>query len=881
MNDSVDRLASALEDRYRIESELGSGGMATVYLAEDLKHHRKVAVKVLRPELAAVLGAERFLKEIEVTAKLQHAHILPLFDSGEADSFLYYVMPHVEGESLRDRLNRDKQLPVEEAVRIAEMVASALDSAHRHDIIHRDIKPENILLHEGQALVADFGIALAVSAAAGGRMTETGLSLGTPHYMSPEQATADRKITGASDVYSLGCVTYEMLTGDPPYLGNTAQAIIAKIISDVPRPVRELRATAPGHVELALHKALEKLPADRFATAKEFADALTNPAFTLPSSAAFVAPVKSGPGRHRFVWPAIAVVAFVLAVWGWVRQQASNEPVTRFYITLQGDEALRGFALAPDASVLAYLGSGAGGGELWIKPRHEVRAIRLGGTEGAQAPFFSPDGTWIGFFADGKLKKVPISGGAPITLAESIPPLYPSGAWLDDGSVVYTGPQWELLRVSENGGVSEEVLRIESRVLFFISALPGARGIVFTDCPVTRGCREERVVRVMDFRNGDTRILLEDVRQAWYLASRHLLYVRPDGAGLAVPFNLKTLTVEGAAVPVIDAVSRRELAPLLSVSETGTPLYMGAEQLQSRVNEPREIVWVNREGVATQVDPAWTGEFESVALSPDGTKLAATFATTNGTEVWIKQMDRGPESRLTFTDGLNHRPAWTRDGLSVTFISNRGGTRDLYVKRADGVGTAEVALDLAVTVGEGFWSPDGDWLIYRAGITEEERDILAWRPGPDSTTVPVATAPGVDEVAPALSPDGRWLAYVSNETGRQEVWVRRFPDVEAGRWQVSVRGGTEPVWAHSGRELFYKSQGALMVVGVQTNPTFATLEVQELFSTQRYLNFDLHAQYDVTADGQRFVMIRNRSTGEGELILVENFFEELKDKVEN
>ncbi len=208
MPDLLDRLKAALADRYRIQREIGSGGMATVYLAEDLKHHRKVAVKVLRPELAAVLGAERFLKEIEVTANLQHPHILPLFDSGEADGFLFYVMPHVEGESLRDRLNRDKQLPVEEAVNIAEMVASALDYAHRHDIVHRDIKPENILLHDEQALVADFGIALAVSAAAGGRMTETGLSLGTPHYMSPEQATAEKDLTNRSDIYSLAaCCT--------------------------------------------------------------------------------------------------------------------------------------------------------------------------------------------------------------------------------------------------------------------------------------------------------------------------------------------------------------------------------------------------------------------------------------------------------------------------------------------------------------------------------------------------------------------------------------------------------------------------------------------------------------------------------------------------
>ncbi|MEE8360533.1 MAG: serine/threonine-protein kinase, partial [Gemmatimonadales bacterium] len=248
----LDRLTHALSDRYTIEGELGAGGMATVYLAHDLKHDRKVAVKVLRPELAAVIGAERFLSEIKTTANLQHPHILPLHDSGEADSFLYYVMPYVEGESLRDRLDREKQLPVEDAVRLASEVASALDYAHRHDVIHRDIKPENILLLDGSALVADFGIALAASKAGGTRMTETGMSLGTPHYMSPEQAMGDRELTPRSDVYALGATLYEMLSGEPPFSGPTAQAIVAKVMTDDPRPLTELRRSVPMSVNAAV-----------------------------------------------------------------------------------------------------------------------------------------------------------------------------------------------------------------------------------------------------------------------------------------------------------------------------------------------------------------------------------------------------------------------------------------------------------------------------------------------------------------------------------------------------------------------------------------------------------------------------------------------------
>jgi hypothetical protein len=338
------RLSAALADRYRIERELGQGGMATVYLAEDLKHRRKVALKVLKPELAAVLGAERFVQEITTTAALQHPHILPLFDSGDArpegpngpegPSFLYYVMPFIDGETLRARLDRETQLGVDEAVRITRDVADALDYAHRHGVIHRDIKPENILLHDGRPVVADFGLALAVSAAAGGRMTETGLSLGTPHYMSPEQATADRTVTARSDIYSLAAVLYEMLSGEPPHMGTSAQQIIMKIVTDVPRRVGELRKAAPANVEAALAKALEKLPADRFTSANAFAAALANPTFGVAardavSAASHTSPHAFAPWiRSAWTWGTLAVIAVALPA-VWLTRDQSTTPVVQ------------------------------------------------------------------------------------------------------------------------------------------------------------------------------------------------------------------------------------------------------------------------------------------------------------------------------------------------------------------------------------------------------------------------------------------------------------------------------------------------------------------------------------------------------------------------
>ena len=364
MPELLGRLQSALSDRYRLDREVGAGGMATVYLAEDVRHDRRVALKVLRPELAAVIGAERFLAEIKLTANLQHPHILPLFDSGEADSYLFYVMPFVTGETLRDRMNHERQLPVGEAIKITIEVASALDYAHRQGVVHRDIKPENILLHDGSAVVADFGIALAASKASGQRMTETGMSLGTPHYMSPEQAMGEREITARSDVYALGAVLYEMLTGEPPFTGNTAQAVVARVLTENPRPLTTQRHTIPRHVEAAVLTALEKLPADRFTTASEFAEALQDKSYASTVSL----PAAAAPAAHGQRGGAAAGPA------SWCRRSARRSPsrsarrsgagsgrsparlLTQFSLALRRNQALQAplptggarIALSPD-----------------------------------------------------------------------------------------------------------------------------------------------------------------------------------------------------------------------------------------------------------------------------------------------------------------------------------------------------------------------------------------------------------------------------------------------------------------------------------------------------------------------------------------------------
>jgi len=425
-------LAAALSDRYEVVREVGAGGMATVYLAQDIRHDRPVAIKVLHPELSAVLGAERFLAEIKLTAALQHPHILPLFDSGSAEGLLFYVMPYVEGETLRTRLTREKQLPISDAVALAKQVAGALDYAHRHGVIHRDIKPENILLHDGSALVADFGIALAVQSAGGQRMTQTGLSLGTPNYMSPEQAMGERDITARSDVYALGAITYEMLVGEPPFSGPTAQAIVAKVITDEPRPLLPQRKSIPGPVEAAVLTALQKLPADRFGTAAEFSAAL-DVLETKP---------RAVPATRRSRATTTALVAGALAIGfatsALLRGGATSSGV-RFTQKTFADYQIFAGRFTPDGKTIVY---SAGPVEqppsmYVVRPDYpEPQPLAIGSalllsvsSQSELAVLVRPVYLGQRLFL-GTLARVPLGGGAPRELVDSVR----EADWSPDGS---------------------------------------------------------------------------------------------------------------------------------------------------------------------------------------------------------------------------------------------------------------------------------------------------------------------------------------------------------------------------------------------------------------------------------------------------------------
>ncbi|MCH8254191.1 MAG: serine/threonine-protein kinase [Gemmatimonadetes bacterium] len=906
-SDPVTRLNAALDGRYRVERELGEGGMATVYLADDIKHERKVALKVLKPELAAVVGADRFLAEIKTTANLQHPNILPLFDSGQADSFLFYVMPYVEGESLWDKLKRERQLPVEEAVRIASEVADALQAAHDAGVIHRDIKPANILLSRGRPLVADFGIALAVSGAAGSRLTETGLSVGTPHYMSPEQATGEQHVGPAADTYALGCVLYEMLVGEPPYTGATAQAILGRIIMGGPASATEQRSAVPAHVDGAIRKALETLPADRFPSIRAFAEALSDEHFRHGELAEIAGTSGVGPWKHLGIGMTAVAAAFALA-FGW--SFLGPEPpaaVVRFSLEFEEGQEWTGMYMTeiPDGSGIVYVGHGETGeasSQLWIRRWADLDAQPIRGTEGAFSFALSPDGREVAFTAArsfelqfGPLRVVALEGGLSRTLVESIAWVWD---WTADG-VYFSNSSFTVSLIPASGvgteaaeGVTEHREGEEYHTMF--SALPGGTMATFM---VSRSSFDTEIWAI-DLDTGDRRFLTMGNRPA-YASSGHLLFTTPEGFLMAALFDPVTAELLGPPVPVVEGLT---LDPtwgfsFYMVGVDGTLIYK-ADVEDTGGGGESEMVWVSRSGVETPVDADWRFNKPPTnggwSVSPDGSKVAYTVGTVRiaskdfDMDIWVKELPDGPAKRLTFSDEREMNPAWSPDGESVTYVRGPNEDVNVWQTRADGTGVPRLLLDPGRYVNFPRWSADGEWLLLRTYARNDrlnEMDIVGFRPGVDESLVPLIVTEDVEEKGSSLSPDGRWLAYSSNETGQGEIYVRPFPIDDSAPILVSRVGGLNPLWAHSGEELFYIDAGYGMVaVKVETGAEFRVLERETLFTVSpRSRQGDLDTAYDLSPDDQRFLMVRSvRSvTGESRTIMVQNFFEVLKERVGN
>ena len=874
-----DRLITALADRYRIERELGAGGMATVYLAQDLKHDRLVAVKVLKPELAAVLGAERFVVEIKTTAALQHPHILPLFDSGEAGGFLYYVMPFIEGETLRSKLDRESQLGVDEAVKLTCDVADALEYAHQHGVIHRDIKPENILLQSGRPMVADFGIALAVSAAAGGRMTETGLSLGTPHYMSPEQATAEREITARSDQYSLASVLYEMLTGNPPHTGATAQQIIMKIITEQAQDVTALRKSVPRAVADAVAQALEKLPADRFVSVAAFAAALggeqgAQGPLRGARATAHRAQLANAAGPWRRLSVAAGVVAIgatAVALWALGQRGAGGGQRVEFTYRPIFDLGDRPYTeISNDGQRIVQVVRDTNGLDVIAVRELGSAAMRvLPGTEGARDPEITPDGAWIVFQAQGKLQRIPATGG-PATLVVDSANTSGVGV-LPNGDVLFTRTGRGLFRVPGAGGPDVQLTTLDSTrrefAHWYPEALPGGKTVIFNNFSLPT---ERSRIEALDLATGKRTVLIEGGIFPRYAASGHLLFARA-GAIFAVPFDAKAVRVLGSPVPVVEDLdwSLTDGLGSFAVSDNGTLVYARASE--GRVD--RRVVWSDRAGNLQDAMPD-AGGWSEPRRSPDGRWLAVTRSEPTR-QIWLYDNARQVVSQLTrFTDGVAFGTVWMPDSRSVIF-SREVPQYDLYRQPIDGSAAVPVLETANDKVASGV-SRDGEDVVYYEVISQDRLMIAPIRGGPARAVDPRPT----DQRNADFSPDGRWLAYDEfNSTGTTDVYVRALSGA-AGRRTVSAAGGDQPRFTRNGREITYRKGAAMFAASFDP----ATGEVgtpKLLFSVPDggRLAGGRTVGYDVTPDGSRFLLVtpieRPRATPN---VVVINWFEELRRK---
>ncbi len=860
MADLLSRLKAGVADRYRVDREIGQGGMATVYLADDLRHGRQVAIKLLTPELGAIIGGKRFLTEIRVTANLQHPHILGLIDSGETDGLLYYVMPYVEGESLRARLDRERQLSVSEALRITREVGSALDYAHRRGVIHRDIKPENVLLLDGQAMVADFGIALAASRAGGARLTETGLSLGTPSYMSPEQAGGERDLDARSDQYSLACMLYEMLAGRLPHTGPTVQAVLAAVLTREPESLDVLRTTVPAHVSEAVHIALAKLSADRFKTTAKFLTALEQPGQSTGATSRRTTASRGATSMRAAVVAALAVAGLTLgSIGGWMaRASQPSAPPPRYQFAIEGDRTHvlnEIVALSPDGRTLAYWAATDGRRTLYARALDNLQSRALvtfaaNETFGALL-FFSPDGKFVAFASGNALRHVSLEGGEPVTVTAVKNAADLVGAtWTDDGEIVFSTPD-AVSRVPALGGTVTRVPRRgadSAATIHSFAALPGGGRVLSV-----RGFGVKAELGVLTLATGEFRATTRAITPL-YLASGHLVFGRPDGSIWSQPFNVRSGDTTGSASRIAQgAIVRFESVTRMAASRTGAVCWVSSQateallQLSDNGVSPRTLLQHVR---------MW-----SPRLSPSARQIA--FAKYDATEplfadLWIFDVASGTDQRLT-SGGVEHRDfndaTWSPDGRWLAMSANDStgpAVQHLYLMPADGSAPPRKLLERVGTQWPSDFSPDGKWLVFTDRPDEKLRSI--WVAPVDGSSAPrVLVKTPYSAAAGRISPDGKWLAFHADDTGQNEVYVQPFPGPGA-RVRISTAGGRMPVWSRGGSELSYATATAIQIATVSAGAEFTvTARRQSLPIT--FPEFSEHAQYDVSVDGKRMVLL--------------------------
>jgi serine/threonine-protein kinase len=879
---------------FEITSLIGSGGMGEVYRAKDLKLGREVAIKAL-PDLFSKdkERLSRFDREARLLASLNHPNIATIYGLEEADGEHYLVLELVEGETLAERIKRGS-LPLEETLPLFMQIAEALETAHEKGIIHRDLKPANIkVTPDGKVKVLDFGLAKALSGEipADSGLSEsptitkdatgTGVLLGTAPYMSPEQARG-KDVDKRTDIWAFGCCLYEALTGKVAFLGETVSDTIARILKEDP-DWSLLPPKTPSSIRSLLRRCLRKDAQKRL---HDIADARIEIEESLAEPMEKAAIVETRPSASRL--KSIAALFMAVIAGGLVVYLASrpgpappHQP-ERLNIYLPLSLRMAGWgiggalAISPDGKLVVFAGVSEGWSGLYMRSMDQLDVTPIPGTRSGLNPFFSPDGQWLGFAtrSDRKLKKVSVRGGAPITICDA--DRVRGASWGEDGTIVFNAGGQGLTRVSDEGGMPEVLTRLEGQEYShrWPQILPGGRAVLFST--VTKSQRdEERTIEVVSLETGDKKVLMEGATYARYVSTGHLLFARA-GTVFAAPFDLERLDTTGDSVPVLEDVYMQSHAmgfAYFASSNNGSLIYVPG--YIRPVN--RHLVWVDREGNIERL-PETPRPYDSLALSPDGKQLAINFNDPSYQEdVWIYDFERRNWTRLTFT-GRCWSPIWTPDGQRVAFKNGQ----DAFWAPADGSSPGEPLLkhEIVSNIGHIYsWSPDGTIMTFAVQSRPSDWDL--WRLHLEETaTAQPFIETSFSELQGVFSPNGRWIAYRSTESGRSEVYVAPFPGPGPKRL-ISTESGIEPLWSRDGQELYYRSRAKLMVVSVQTEPSFQAGTPRVLFEVPQMNRSGLWRTYDVTPDGQRFIMSQNpEGTQEPlQIVYIPDWFEELKQLV--
>jgi eukaryotic-like serine/threonine-protein kinase len=887
---------------YRVLDKLGEGGMGEVYRARDTRLDRDVALKVMGTLIAGTPELrERFDREARAISQLNHPNICTLYDVGHQDGVSYLVLEYLEGETLAARIQRGA-VPPGEALPIAIAICEALDKAHRQGIIHRDLKPGNVMLVKpgaskpttaqasrpaSQVKLLDFGLAkiAAASTAAGSALhpsmpvTQTtpltlqGSILGTFQYMAPEMlegAEADAR----ADIWAFGCVLYEMLTGKPAFEGRTQASLISAILATEPAPMATLQPLAPPALEHTVKTCLAKDPDERFQSAHDVLLQLKWVA-SAGSQAGVPAPVAARRRLHSHGRLVAAVGAAIIltaaAVWSLARPAARPAaPMIRATVSLPAGVEYNPFggsnlAVAPDGSAMVYSAIDGDSTYLRVRPMGGTESTVIPGTTAASMPFFSPDGAWIGFWEAGKLRKVPRAGGAAITICQMNAPL--GATWLPDNTMVFGQPEGGLMRVSADGGSAEPFTTpAEGESSHrWPSALPDGRGVLYA--ALGNDLWSDARIMLQPTDGGASKLLVTGGSGPRYVASGHLLYVRARTV-FAVPFDLRSQAAGGGARPVIEGVMMNDGDGRTSfaASQTGLAAYVPATTQHDR----RTLVWVRSDGRAEAL-PVGERAFEHPRISPDGRYVALTVREEDP-DIWVLNLARGTLTRLTFERGEDESPVWTPDSARVTFAASRGSKRETRWRAADGSTPEDVLFETPRHQHLAGWTPDGQTLI------SEESGASGWdfwTSGlADRTSKPLIQN-GFAHAGAAISPNGRWLAYSSNEGGPLQVYVQAYPG-PGGRFQISSDGGAEPRWSRDGRTLYYRHSQRMMAVPVETDAVFSAGTPRTLFEGDYARIGWNQANYDVSPDGKSFLMIKGSVQGlPREIAVIGNWFDEL------